>query len=119
MDLQQWVWSPLARLWVYLPVGTIAVFAVGDAVGLFVFGTAVLAVTFLAAIGWVVVGFSGGRMEDPFDVAVDTDRERAVRQSNEQGRGDDEFTDDIPRSAGILGYLTVTTALGWAVLLLL
>ena len=97
--------GPPARVGLWLPLATLAAFGLLAAAGLLAFPDAVLAVTFLAALGWVAVGFGGDRLglEGPFVADASAD-ESALSGS-------------VDASTGFLAYLTATTALGWAVLL--
>ena len=61
---------------------------------------AVLAVTLLAALGWVAVGVGGDRAEGPL------------------APGREASTGGLSVAARLLIYLSVTTVLGWAVVLL-
>jgi hypothetical protein len=107
MDLRAWLASPLVRAVLWLPAATLVVFGILDFLSLVAFGNGVLAVTLLAAIGWVAVGFGGSRVEGP--------QVTATRPTHAEEGG----TEAGPSmSAGLLTYLTVTTAVGWALLLL-
>lgn len=107
MDPRAWFDSSLLRAVVWLPGATLAAFAVLDLLSLVVFGTSVLAVTLLAALGWVTVGFGGSRVEGPL--------ETTARPAHADERGAEP---ELSTFAGLLTYLTVTTAVGWALLLL-
>lgn len=107
MHPRAWVDSPLLRAVVWLPAATLVGFAVLDFLSAVRFGTAVLAVTLLAALGWVTVGFGGSRVDGPL--------ETAARPTHADEQGTDP---ELSTFAGVLTYLTVTTAVGWAILLL-
>jgi hypothetical protein len=107
MDIRAWLASPLARAVCWLPAATLAVLAILDGLSLVGFGNGVLVVTLLAAIGWVTVGFGGSRIEGPL--------ETAARPTHAEEPG----TESGPSTfAGLLTSLTVTTVVGWALLLL-
>ena len=92
--------GPLLRVGLWLPAGTLVAFAGLAAVGAVRFPNAVLAVTLLAALGWVAVGVGGDRAEGPL------------------APGREASTGGLPVAARLLIYLSVTTVLGWAVVLL-
>lgn len=103
VDVARLATGPLARVGVWLPAATIAGLGALSAARLVFFPDAVMLVTFLAALGWVAVGFGGGRVRGPFETG---------------GRGGDGATGDddaLALSTAAVVYLTVTTALGWAV----
>ena len=99
--------APLARVGLWLPLATLAAFGLLAAAGLLAFPDAVLAVTFLAALGWVAVGFGGDRLgvEGPSVAGTDADADESL------------LAGPVDATTGLLAYLTATTALGWAVLL--
>ena len=92
--------GPLLRVGLWLPAGTLVAFAGLAAVGAVRFPNAVLAVTLLAALGWVAVGVGGDRAEGPLTPG---------REAPAGG---------LSVAARLLVYLSVTTVLGWAVVLL-
>ena len=94
--------APLANFGVWLPLGTLAGFGGLSAVDVVTFPNAVLAVTLLAALAWVGVGFGGRRTGG---VTYEADQLTPTEAPS------------LPAAA--LLYLTVTTAVGWAVVLLL
>ena len=96
--------APLANFGVWLPLGTLAGFGGLSVVDVVAFPNAVLAVTLLAALAWVGVGFGGRRTGG---VAHETDPDRSTP------------TEAPSLPAAALLYLTATTAVGWAVVLLL
>ena len=140
MDIERLATGPLARFAVWLPLATIAGFAALSTVGIVAFPNAVLFVTLLAALGWVAVGFGGSAVTGPFEEgAIDGAWESSGNDSGigdrgrgDRGRGDDHGRGDGERTGGghgasqydgsnlavstaVVIYLTVTTALGWAV----
>jgi hypothetical protein len=98
--------APLANFGVWLPLGTLAGFGGLSVVDVVAFPNAVLAVTLLAALAWVGVGF-GGRRTGGVTHETDPDPNRSTPTE----------TPSLPAAA--LLYLTATTAVGWAVVLLL
>ena len=96
--------APLANVGVWLPLGTLAGFGGLSVVDVVAFPNAVLAVTLLAALAWVGVGFGGRRTDE---VTHETDPDRSTS------------TEALSLPAAALLYLTATTAVGWAVVLLL
>ena len=98
--------APLANFGVWLPLGTLAGFGGLSVVDVVAFPNAVLAVTLLAALAWVGVGVSfGGRRTGGVTHETDPDRPTS--------------TEALSLPAAALLYLTATTAVGWAVVLLL
>lgn len=110
MEVPEVSYSPLARVGLWLPLSTLAAFAVGEAFGLFAFPDAVLCVTFLAALGWVVVGISGG-VAGPLSRGT----EKPPPSPKEKTTSN---PDAIDGATAVLTYLSVTTTLGWAAILL-
>jgi hypothetical protein len=106
MDPRAWIDSPLALAVLWLPAATLLGFAVLDLLSIVRFGTAVLGVTLGAALGWVTVGFGGSRVDGPL--------ETAARPTHADEQGTDP---ELSTFAGVLTYLTVTTAVGWAIFL--
>ena len=98
--------APLANFGVWLPLGTLAGFGGLSVVDVVAFPNAVLAVTLLAALAWVGVGF-GGRRTGGVTRETETDPDRSTP------------TEAPSLPAAALLYLTATTAVGWAVVLLL
>ena len=98
--------TPLANFGVWLPLGTLAGFGGLSVVDIVAFPNAVLAVTLLAALAWVGVGF-GGRRTGGVTHETETDPDRPTPTE----------APSLPVAA--LLYLTATTAVGWAVVLLL
>ena len=98
--------TPLANFGVWLPLGTLAGFGGLSVVDIVAFPNAVLAVTLLAALAWVGVGF-GGRRTGGVTHETETDPDRPTP------------TEALSLPAAALLYLTATTAVGWAVVLLL
>ena len=94
----------------WLPLATLAGFALLAAADLVAFPDAVLAVTFLAALAWVAVGLGGDRIRGPFE------SERGVRPGPRGGDDPGRRSGGVDATTGVLAYLTVTAALGWAAL---
>ena len=89
--------APLVTFGLWFPLGTLAGFGLLSVAGAVAFPNAVLAVTLPTAVGWVVVGFAGsGRLES----------------------ADDDAEDPLATPGLLLLYLSVTTAVGWGVVLL-
>ena len=100
MDSPDRLNGPLLRVGLWLPTGTLVAFAGLAAVGAVRFPDAVLVVTFLAALGWVAVGVGGDRAEGPL------------------APGREAPAGGLSVAVLLLIYLSVTTVLGWAVVLL-
>ena len=127
MDIERLATGPLARFAVWLPLATIVGFVALSTVGIVAFPNAVLFVTFLAALGWVAVGFGGSAVTGPFEEgAIDGAWESSGNASvaGDDGPEDGERTSgghdarggsSLAVSTAVVIYLTVTTALGWTV----
>lgn len=100
VDVERLATGAYARVGVWLPVATVTGLAVLSFAGVLFFPDAVLFVTFLAAIGWVAVGFGGDRVGGPFE---------------EDSRGGRRDVAELPLGTAAVVYLTATTALGWAI----
>jgi len=107
--------APLARVGLWLPLATLVAFGAVDRLGLVIFPNAVLGVTFFAAVGWVVVGLSGDRIEGP----LSGDPGASDGPTDDGRRSVTPTPGAVSATTGTLTYLTATTALGWAVTLLL
>ena len=102
--------APLVNFGVWLPLGTLAGFGGLSVVDVVAFPNAVLAVTLLAALAWVGVGVGfGGRRTGGVTHETETDPDPDRPTPTE--------APSLPVAA--LLYLTATTAVGWAVVLLL
>ena len=100
--------APLANFGVWLPLGTLVGFGGLSVVDVVAFPNAVLAVTLLAALAWVGVGFGGRRTGGvTHETETDPDPDRPTP------------TEAPSLPAAALLYLTATTTVGWAVVLLL